>query len=109
MAETAGFAADGRQLRPPREGAGIAAGIVAELDRAGRAIEMIDHGCRLVEMGVRRELDPEAQTAIKRGYLNLLHAREAIVGHASAAAALPIQAPRLLARRVAREVREERP
>jgi hypothetical protein len=34
-----------------------------------------------------REL--EAETSIKRGYLNLLHAREAIARHALAAAKLP--------------------
>ena len=37
-----------------------------------------------------REL--EAQTSLKRGYLNLLHAREAIVRHALAADSLSIDA-----------------
>ena len=32
--------------------------------------------------------DPQAQTAIKRGYLNVLHAREAIARHAADAATL---------------------
>ena len=38
-----------------------------------------------VVSGRHREL--EAQTAIKRGYLNLLHAREAIARHAAELAA----------------------
>jgi hypothetical protein len=49
---------------------------------------MIEHG-RSIQTSVRaggREL--EAQTSIKRGYLNVLHAREAIARQAQAAAAL---------------------
>ncbi len=52
--------------------------IAEELDRAGRAVETVRHGCVLlgVEAGRPREL--EGETSIKRGYLNLLHAREAL-------------------------------
>ncbi len=52
--------------------------IAEELDRAGRAVETVRHGCVLlgVESGRPREL--EGETSIKRGYLNLLHAREAL-------------------------------
>jgi hypothetical protein len=108
MAAAAASAAEARRLQPPPEGAAILAGMVESLERAERALEMIDHGCQLTEAGSRREHDPEAQTAIKRGYLNLLHARDAIAEHVAGAANLPIPGPRLLARRVGREVRQPR-
>jgi len=65
-------------LVPPSALAAAAARIVEELDRAGRAVETVRHGCVLlgVEAGRPREL--EGETSIKRGYLNLLHAREAL-------------------------------
>jgi len=69
-------------LRPPSDGTAIRDAIVAELARAARALEMIEHG-RSIQASARsggREI--EAQTAIKRGYLNVLHAREAIAHQA---------------------------
>jgi hypothetical protein len=65
-------------LRPPPPLIGPRDGLVAELERAGRALEMVVHGSGLMASrpGAVREL--EAQTSIKRGYLNLIHAREAI-------------------------------
>jgi hypothetical protein len=72
------YADEARALRPPRDGAPIRDEIVAELERAGRALQMIEHG-RSIQASARsggREV--EAQTSIKRGYLNVLHAREAI-------------------------------
>ena len=74
-----------RGAGPPRSGrrdAPIRDEIVAELERAGRALEMIEHG-RSIQASARsggREV--EAQTSIKRGYLNVLHAREAIAQQA---------------------------
>jgi hypothetical protein len=54
--------------------------LVEELSRAARALEMIDHGCAtLTAATVGRAREAEGQTAIKRGYLNVLHAREAVV------------------------------
>jgi len=51
-----------------------------ELGRASRAFDMVDHGCAtLTAASVGRARAAEGQTAIKRGYLNILHAREAIV------------------------------
>jgi hypothetical protein len=100
------YAAEAQRLQPPPDAVPIISTIVSELARAGRAIEMVDHGCHLVETGGRGEHDPEAQTSIKRGYLNLLHARESIAEQATAAAGLPVPGPRFLAQRVAREVRE---
>jgi hypothetical protein len=82
------YADEARALQPPIDGEGIKAGLVGELERTARAIEMIEHGCS-IQISARagaREL--EAQTAIKRGYLNVLHAREAINRHRLDAAAL---------------------
>jgi len=72
------YAEEARALQPPAAAARIRAGLIDELERASRAIGMIEHGCA-IQISARagaREL--EAQTAIKRGYLNVLHAREAI-------------------------------
>jgi hypothetical protein len=82
------YAAEARALQPPADAIGIQVGLVGELERAARAIGMIEHGCS-IQISARagaREL--EAQTAIKRGYLNVLHAREAINHHRQDAAAL---------------------
>jgi hypothetical protein len=82
------YADEARSLRPPPDGRRIRDEIVGELERAGRALEMIEHG-RVIQTSARsggREI--EAQTAIKRGYLNVLHAREAITHHAKEARAL---------------------
>ena len=82
------YAEEARGFHPPRDGEAIRDEIVAELERAGRALEMIEHG-RQIQASARlggREI--EAQTAIKRGYLNVLHAREAIVHQAKLAADL---------------------
>lgn len=77
------YADEARALRPPAEGRRIRDEIVSELERAGRALEMIEHG-RSIQVSARsagREI--EAQTSIKRGYLNVLHAREAIAHQAA--------------------------
>jgi hypothetical protein len=77
------YADEARALHPPPEAARIRDDIVSELERAGRALQMIEHG-RSIQVSARsagREI--EAQTSIKRGYLNVLHAREAIAHQAS--------------------------
>ena len=56
---------------------------MAELERAGRALEMVSHGCELLAASRSGYHELEAQTAVKRGYLNALHAREAIARHAA--------------------------
>ena len=73
--------------------------LVEELERAGRALTLIEHGCGLLGVDRGRGHEPEAQTSIKRGYLNLLHAREALARHALAAKELQVTVPRFLARR----------
>src|SRR3954453_2674014 len=77
------YSTEAHALRPPRDGTRIRDELTAELERAGRALEMIEHG-RAIQTSARsggREI--EAQTAIKRGYLNVLHAREAIAHQAA--------------------------
>jgi hypothetical protein len=57
---------------------------------------MVDHGAKILAQARRRGRELEAQTSIKRGYLNLVHAREAIVRHAAAAEDLelpPLEEP----------------
>jgi len=54
--------------------------LAEELERSARAVEMIDHGCSVLSAAsVGRGREVEGQVAIKRGYLNVLHARESIV------------------------------
>jgi hypothetical protein len=77
------YAEEARSLSGPPDARPAQANLVAELERAARAIELVDHGCAVLESAWRGELGPEAQTSIKRGYLNLVHARE---GAARAAA-----------------------
>lgn len=74
----------------PAAGLEIRDEIVAELERAGRALAMVEHGAAILAQVRRRGRELEAQTAIKRGYLNLLHAREAIDRHALRAQALEL-------------------
>jgi hypothetical protein len=82
-------AVDRYLVRPSVAGALVGGGhprhLVAQLERAGRALATVEHGATIMSTirGGAREL--EAQTSIKRGYLNLLHAREAIAREASRA------------------------
>jgi hypothetical protein len=72
------YTEEARSLHPPVDAKTIRDEIVAALERSGRALEMIEHG-RSIQASARaggREI--EAQTAIKRGYLNVLHARESL-------------------------------
>ena len=82
------YAEEGRALHPPKDGGRIRDEIVAELERAKRALEMIEHGVSIQAQARSGGREIEAQTAIKRGYLNVLHAREAIARDAADAATL---------------------
>jgi hypothetical protein len=82
------YADEARALQPPVAATGIQAGMIGELERAARAIGMIEHGCSIQISARNGARELEAQTAIKRGYLNVLHAREAINRHRLEAAAL---------------------
>jgi hypothetical protein len=79
---------EARALRGPAGANEIRDAIAAELGRAARALEMADHGCEILASARAGSRELEAQTSIKRGYLNVLHAREAIARHAARATAL---------------------
>jgi hypothetical protein len=79
------YTEEARALKGPPEAVAIARDIVGDLDRARRAIEMVDHGATMLLSVRRGGRELEAQTSIKRGYLNLIHAREAIARHAARA------------------------
>jgi hypothetical protein len=69
--------------------------LAAQIDRAIRAADTVRYGCGLASgAGGRRGKELEAQTSIKRGYLNLLHAREAVSDEATRARAAADVAPR---------------
>lgn len=81
---------EARALHGPPAAAEIRDEIVGELERAARALAMVDHGATILAQVRRRGRELEAQTAIKRGYLNLLHAREALDRHAARAQTLEV-------------------
>jgi len=88
------YADEARALKGPPAGVEIREAIVEELARAGRALAMVEHGAKILAQARRRGRELEAQTAVKRGYLNLVHAREAIVRHAAAAEEIQLPAER---------------
>jgi hypothetical protein len=60
--------------------------VAEDLERLSRAVETIDFGTQLVVAGSSRHRELEAQTAIKRGYLNLIHARQSFHDHVATVA-----------------------
>jgi hypothetical protein len=81
-------------VRPP-VGVPASAEVAAQIDRAIRAVDTVRYGCGLASgAGGRRGKELEAQTSIKRGYLNLLHAREAVSDEATRARAAADVGPR---------------
>ena len=72
----------------------LAAAATDDLQRAARAVEMIVFGAELTTRGDSRQRELEAQTAIKRGYLNLLHARRSLLDHVAALDARTSALPR---------------
>jgi hypothetical protein len=79
---------EARALHGPPAAVLIRDDLVLGLERAGRALATVEHGATIMASvrGGAREL--EAQTSIKRGYLNLIHARDAIARQAKAAESL---------------------
>jgi ABC-type transporter Mla subunit MlaD len=77
------FLDEAKALRVPSTAAEIRDDLVSGLERAGRALATVEHGTTIMASvrGGAREL--EAQTSIKRGYLNLIHARDYIARQAS--------------------------
>jgi hypothetical protein len=55
----------------------LGTGLVSEIARAQRAVALVEHGRQLM-LDVTVDRVSEGETSIKRGYLNLVHAREAI-------------------------------
>jgi hypothetical protein len=82
------YEVEARALRGPAGANELRDAIAAELERAARALEMVDHGCAILASARIGSRELEAQTSIKRGYLNVLHAREAIARHAVRSVAL---------------------
>jgi hypothetical protein len=76
------YEAEAAKLHGPVPADDVRAALLYELERAGRALEMVAHGCDLLATTRSGYRELEAQTAVKRGYLNALHAREAIARHA---------------------------
>jgi hypothetical protein len=70
-------------LAPPPALVDFCARIAEEIDRAARSIESVQHGCVLLGDAAGRERQLEGETAVKRGYLNLVHAREALASLAA--------------------------
>lgn len=94
------YAGEAARLAGPVPADEVRASLLAELERASRALEMVVHGCALLDEGADGPRELEAQTSIKRGYLNALHAREAIARHAAdLAAGRPADQRRWLSRR----------
>jgi hypothetical protein len=95
------YSEEARSLRGPQAARPIRANLVAELERAERALGMVEHGASIMAAARRGSRELEAQTSIKRGYLNLLHAREAIARHALEAQDLEPEPAQKAGRRVA--------
>jgi hypothetical protein len=72
------YAEEGDALRAPGGLESLRGALVDELSRSGRALEMVRHGCEALATGVAGPRQVEGQTAVKRGYLNILHARDAL-------------------------------
>ncbi len=68
-------------IRAPAHAARLRDALGEDLEWAARAVEMIHFGCQASAASRGRGSELEAQTAVKRGYLNLLHARESLTGH----------------------------
>jgi len=94
------FGVEARALEGPPVTVPSRAAFLSEIDRAERALQMIEHGCAILgTMGGTSRIG-EAETAIKRGYLNVVHAREALARHATEIAAVrPRDEMRWLSRR----------
>lgn len=80
------YAAEAEALGGPEAVAGVRRSIVEALERVERALDFVEHGCGILVAGSRGSRALEGDTSIKRGYLNLVHAREAIARQAAEAA-----------------------
>lgn len=81
------YGEEARGLGGPPAAAVPTAAFASEIDRADRALQMVEHGAALLGSVSSGHRYAEAQTAMKRGYLNVLHARDSIARHATEIAA----------------------
>lgn len=72
------YAEEAEALRPPQGLSYTRTSLGDELARVDRALDAVRHGCEALATGVAGPRQLEGQTSVKRGYLNILHAREAI-------------------------------
>lgn len=85
------YVEEAEALRPPVQAVSIQKDLIGDLGRAKRALAMVDHGATILVAVRRGNRELEGNTSLKRGYLNLLHAREAIARHAAMADELAAQ------------------
>ena len=78
------YGEEAHALDGPASAATLKIAFEAELERADRALRMVEHGCEVLAEAHGIGTDVEGETAVKRGYLNLLHSREAIAAYATA-------------------------
>jgi hypothetical protein len=78
---------EARALPAPAIARALVGAMVGDLDRAARAASLVEHGLGAMA-GASIGRDLEAQTSLKRGALNLRHAREAFGLRAREVAAL---------------------
>jgi hypothetical protein len=74
----AALGVEAEALVPPSALAPVRVRMTEEVERAARAVETVRHGCVLLGVQAGRPRELEGETSIKRGYLNLMHAREAL-------------------------------
>ena len=71
------YEAEAEPMTKHKSASGAIAGLAAEIERAHRAVDLIEYGRALMAEGSEQHFG-EGETSVKRGYLNLVHAREAI-------------------------------
>lgn len=75
VAETNGLLDEAREAERRSRSKAVAR-LVAELERAVRALQLVEYGRGIVDAG--RDTRGEGDQAMKRGYLEVVHARDAI-------------------------------
>ncbi|MCU0483171.1 MAG: hypothetical protein MUC54_02695 [Chloroflexi bacterium] len=85
------YADEGEALRALQGFEGVKAALLDELARSGRALDTVRHGCDALATARGGPRQVEGQTSVKRGYLNILHARDALrrVGREAARVHVP--------------------
>ncbi len=80
-----GFVTDVQELPASPRGQALRGDLEADLRWAERALDRARHGCHVLTSRSGRGSDLEGQVSVKRGYLELQHARDAFARHAGAA------------------------